>query len=89
MTFSALVFRMDEEGLARQLREEQQAFARWLENEAREAQQAGELPAHLSPESFTCFILTLEKGLALLALDRPTPDEVNEMITEVLTALFR
>lgn len=62
MTFSALAFQIDEGGLAAQLRDERQAFTQWLENEAREAQQCGELPAYLAPEAFACFIITLEKG---------------------------
>ncbi|HHT0894361.1 TPA: TetR/AcrR family transcriptional regulator [Klebsiella variicola subsp. variicola] len=89
MTFSALAFQIDEGGLAAQLRDERQAFTQWLENEAREAQQCGELPAYLAPEAFACFIITLEKGLALTALERPKSEVVKEMIERVLTALFR
>ncbi|HBY0038613.1 TPA: TetR/AcrR family transcriptional regulator, partial [Klebsiella pneumoniae] len=52
-------------------------------------QQCGELPAYLAPEAFACFIITLEKGLALTALERPKSEVVKEMIERVLTALFR
>ncbi|HBU6834683.1 TPA: TetR/AcrR family transcriptional regulator, partial [Klebsiella variicola] len=48
-----------------------------------------ELPAYLAPEAFACFIITLEKGLALTALERPKSEVVKEMIERVLTALFR
>jgi hypothetical protein len=88
MTFSALAFQADEEGLATQLRDERQAFIQWLESDARKAQQAGELPTHLSPEAFACFILTLEKGLALTALERPKSEVVKEMIDSVFASLF-
>lgn len=89
MTFSALAFQVDEQGMAEQLRDERLAFIRWLENEAREAQKSAELPAYMDPRAFACLIVTLEKGLALTSLDSPDPQVVQEMIDKVLTAVFR
>ncbi|EGQ6362423.1 TetR/AcrR family transcriptional regulator, partial [Escherichia coli] len=88
MTFSALAFHTEEEGLAAQLRDERQAFTRWLEKEAIEAQRMGELPGRMSPQAYACFILTMEKGLALNALERPKKEVIKEMIDAVVTTLF-
>ena len=88
MTFSALAFQTSEEGLALQLRDERQAFSQWLEEEARQAQRAGELAEHLSPEAFACLILTLERGLALTALEAPNGEAIKEMIDAVMKNMF-
>lgn len=88
MTFSALAFHTDENGLAAQLRDERQAFTQWLEKEAIEAQKMGEIPGYMSPQAYACFILTLEKGLALNALEHPKKEVVEDMIDAVVTTLF-
>ena len=88
MTFSALAFHPEGDGLAAQLRDERQAFTRWLEKEALQAQKKGELSGDMSPQAYACFILTLEKGLALNALEKPKPEVVKEMIDSVVTTLF-
>lgn len=88
MTFSALAFQNDKEGLAGQLSNERQAFTEWMEKEAEKAQQAGELPADITPQEFACFVVTLEKGLALGALDKPVPEVISAMIDRVMTRMF-
>lgn len=88
MTFSALAFQMDESDVAVHLQNERLVFTRWLEEEAQQALDAGELQETLTAEEFACFITTLEKGLALAALDTPKQRIVTSMIERVLSLLF-
>lgn len=88
MTFSALAFQTGEGELANQLRDERAAFVQWLEEEARLAQETGALPGHMTPATFASFIVTLERGLALGALDKPDPQVVLTMLENVLALLF-
>lgn len=88
MTFSALAFQAGEGELANQLSQERTAFVQWLEEEARQAQIDGELPQEMTPETFASFIITLERGLALGALDKPDPQVVRSMLEKVVEMLF-
>ncbi|EJL91542.1 TetR/AcrR family transcriptional regulator [Pantoea sp. GM01] len=88
MTFSALAFNNDDGELARHLRDQRMAFRQWLESEAEQARERGELPGIFTPAEFACFIITFEQGLALSALDKPDPGCVQAMIDKLVTLLF-
>lgn len=89
MTFSALAFQAGESELANQLSQERAAFVQWLEEEARQAQRDGQLSDDMTPATFASFIITLERGLALGALDKPDPQIVRTMLEGVITMLFK
>ena len=88
MTFSALAFESGDTLIGDDLREQRQAFRRWLENEALRAKETGELPGIMTPNEFACFVIALEQGLALSALDQPEPSTVLAMIEKTMKMLF-
>ncbi len=88
MIFSSLAFHSDDNKISCQLRDERLAFVKWLEFEASIAKASGQLPGDITPKEFAGFIITLERGLALSALDRPDPEMIRSMIDKVLSPLF-
>jgi AcrR family transcriptional regulator len=88
LVFAALSFKAEAPPVASVLQNARLAFRRWLEQEADRAQRNHQLPARLSPAEFTHFMIALESGLALLALDEPDFQAVRSMLDRVIHMLF-
>ncbi len=85
LVFSALAFPPSRASLGETLFDERRAFRDWLIGEAEKAAS----PCHLTPAEFADFIITLESGLALLALDNADQPTINSMIDKVIDSVCR
>lgn len=89
MTFTALNMQGENSEIGNQLRHERERFQVWLTEEAAAAQKKNELPGELTPSEFASLIITIENGLALSALDRPNPQDIQRMLERFTALLFR
>jgi len=88
LVFSVLSFQPENTSLGQVLAQERQAFRLWLEQEAEKGLSSGQLQSVMNAREIAEFIFTFECGLAIVALDSPDVNVIQQMIDKTIDALF-